>query len=512
MNGEEKSKNIIFYILISGFITGIFFRSFFDFGIYFLLFLFVLFAGFLLLRLLFKRLSKNDNKIFLFLPLIIISFIFGVLRFDVSDFYKGNTLLDSLAGQKIIVEGIIVDEPVEKENSIKFTVKSDKIIFVDKETKIKDKILVIMTPPSIFNYGDRVLIKGIFNKPKNFISSGKEFDYMSYLSKDKIFYQMFRPTIEIESTNEGNYVKTTLFKLKNSFLKSIKKTISEPHSSLLGGLTVGAQESLGENLQENFRKTGIMHIIVLSGYNITIVSEAIMRLFGFLPFVFKFSFGGVAIILFVLMTGASATSVRAGIMAILVIVARVTGREYVALRALLIAGVLMIIQNPKILAFDSSFQLSFMATLGLIYVSPKISKYFKFITTKLQLRELIVSMIATQLFVMPLILYKMGTLSLVAFPVNLLILPFIPATMFFGFVSGIIGFFSSTIAFPFSTVSFVFLDYELKIVNFFASLSFSFINLNNFSLILMILIYIIYGTALFILNKNKNERQHTKIS
>lgn len=499
MSGHVKNR--IFYVLIIGFVSGAFFRSFFDFGSYFLLFL--ISVSFLIF--LFYFMFCKQNISILFVAIFILFFSLGIFRFDLSDKYKGNEILDSLTEQKIMAEGIIIDEPTEKEESIKFTVKLDKIILLNEANKIEDKVLIITNPPSLFKYGDRVALKGILIKPKNFTSNDKEFDYVSYLSKDKIFYQMFRPEMELKSGSEGNYIKEVLFSIKNSFLKSIKKIIPEPHASLLGGLTVGAQESLGEELQNNFRKTGIAHIVVLSGYNVTIVSEAIMRVFSFLPSVFKFSLGALAIIFFVLMTGASATAVRAGIMAVLVIIARVTGREYDALRALLIAGVVMIIQNPKILAFDSSFQLSFMATLGLLYVSPRIYKYFKFVTIKFQFRELVVSAIATQLFVLPLILYKMGNLSILALPVNLLILPFIPTTMFFGFVSGVVGFLGSAIAFPFSFITFLFLDYELKIVNFFAGLPFSSVQINNFPLVFMVLIYIIYGVVLFLINKKKNE-------
>ncbi|TSD03229.1 MAG: hypothetical protein Athens071416_290 [Parcubacteria group bacterium Athens0714_16] len=489
----------VFYVLIISFVLGVFFRSFFNFGLFFLLFLILM----SILVSLFYILFCKQNINILFVAIFILFFGFGVFRFSLYDEYKGSEITDSLVEQKITAEGIITDEPIEKEKSIKFIVKLDKVISFDGETKVKDRVLIITDLPSLFKYGDEVVLRGILIKPKNFSSNDREFDYVSYLSKDKIFYQMFRPEIKLKSEGGGNYIKEVLFSVKNSFLKSIKKIIPEPHASLLGGLTVGAQESLGEELQNNFRKTGIAHIVVLSGYNVTIVSEAIMRVFGFLPMVFKFSLGALAIIFFVLMTGASATAVRAGIMAVLVIIARVTGREYDALRALLIAGVVMIIQNPKILAFDSSFQLSFMATLGLLYVSPRIYKYFKFITTKFQFRELVVSAIATQLFVLPLILYKMGNLSILALPVNLLILPFIPITMFFGFVSGVIGFLGSAIAFPFSFITFLFLDYELKIVNFFANIPFSSIQINNFPVVFMVLIYIIYGVILFLINKNK---------
>jgi competence protein ComEC len=68
------------------------------------------------------------------------------------------------------------------------------------------------------------------------------------------------------------------------------------------------------------------------------------------------------IILFVLMTGAYATSVRAGIMAILVLIAKVTGRPYDVLRAVILTIILMLFYNPYLLYFDISFELSFVAT------------------------------------------------------------------------------------------------------------------------------------------------------
>ncbi|MEK7147475.1 MAG: ComEC/Rec2 family competence protein, partial [Patescibacteria group bacterium] len=102
---------------------------------------------------------------------------------------------------------------------------------------------------------------------------------------------------------------------------------------------------------EKFRTVGVIHIVVLSGYNITIVAEFIMRLLAFLPRAARLAGGALAIILFAVMTGGSATIVRASLMAILVVVARATGRIYGITRALLLAGFLMVLHNPKILVF-----------------------------------------------------------------------------------------------------------------------------------------------------------------
>jgi len=201
----------------------------------------------------------------------------------------------------------------------------------------------------------------------------------------------------------------------------------------------------------------------------------------------------------------TATVVRASFMALLVLLARATGRTYAITRALFIAGFFMILHNPKILVFDSSFQLSFTATIGLIYVAPKIEQYFKLVPTRWQLREFATATVATQLLVLPMILYKMGDLSLVALPVNLLILASIPITMLFGFLTGIIGFMSTFLSLPFAFVTYALLTYQLKVVDLFASLPFASLHVNSFPLWGALLLYALYGLLIWKLNEKPIE-------
>jgi len=190
-------------------------------------------------------------------------------------------------------------------------------------------------------------------------------------------------------------------------------------------------------------------------------------------------------------------------MAVLVLTAKATGRIYQITIALLAAGFLMILHNPKILRFDSSFQLSFLATLALIYVSPLIEKKLGFVPRKFQFREIASSTISTQIFVLPFLLYQMGLFSVVALPVNLLVLMFVPATMFFGFIAGGIGFISQILAIPFAWISYAFTAYELWIVNIFSKLPFAAFNI-SIPFWLMLTIYACYATVfLNIRQKNK---------
>jgi len=486
-------KEKTFYIFIISFVLGVAFHSFFDFGFAFSFFLF----GLSFVLLLFYTLGRRTRTV-LFVSLGILAYSLGLLRFDIANLNQGDPFLDTRIGMGTTYEGVIVDEPDERENSTRLTVRLEKA----DEEKVSGKTLVITERFPTFSYGDRVTLSGNLEKPENFVNEqGRVFDYISYLGKDDIYYQILFPEIERVGEGEGNTVKRMLFATKRAFLDSVERLIPDPEVSLLGGLVVGAKQSLGEKLRDDFRKTGIIHIVVLSGYNVTIIAEAIMRMLSFLPRLASLSVGGIAILLFALMTGASATIVRASIMAVLVLVARATRRTVLMTRMLFLAGFFMVLHNPKIVIFDPSFQLSFLATIGLIHLSPQIEKYFRLVPTKWQLREFATATVATQIFVLPLLLYMMGELSLVAVPVNILVLAFIPLTMLFGFLAGVVGWASHLFALPFAYIAHGLLSYELFVVDLFARLPFASVSIEHFPALAMLAFYALYGFILFKISK-----------
>src|SRR6185295_15525305 len=130
-------------------------------------------------------------------------------------------------------------------------------------------------------------------------------------------------------------------------------------------------------------------------------------------------------------------------------------------RALILALVFMILLNPFVLVYDVSFQLSFIATVAVIFLAPRIEKYFMWVTDKFQMRDIVTVTCAAYIFVAPFILYKMGNFSLVALPANILILPFIPFTMMLGFLTGFVGLISYILSVPVGFISYLFLHYEL---------------------------------------------------
>jgi competence protein ComEC len=261
-----------------------------------------------------------------------------------------------------------------------------------------------------------------------------------------------------------------LFAIKHAILAQMNRIIPEPESSLAGGITLGAKASLGERELDLFRIAGIVHVVVLSGYNITIVADSIMRVMSFLPRMFSLAMGSLGVLFFAVMTGGGATVVRASIMAFLVVVARATGRTHDAGRMLIIAAALMILWNPYIVLFDPSFQLSFIATLGLIYLAPIVERKCSRIPERFGLRSIAASTLAAQIAVLPLLLYQSGIFSTVALPVNMLALPLVPLAMLTSFLAAMFGFLGWIFAMPFGFVAYLLLAYMFGVVHFFAAI------------------------------------------
>lgn len=482
-------SNKIFLSIIFGFLTGVLIASAVTIGPAFVCGFGVLSICFLVLGL-WNFLPRITSLV---IALFCIFISIGMLRFYIKDISQLNHQLDNFVDQEVVIEGVIQSEVDVRESSQRLLVSADTLSFKGEDYLIEQHILVSTELFPKYRYGDRVSVDGKLETPENFVTDvGKEFDYISYLKKDSIFYTISFADVEVLARGEGSRLKSGILFVKHKFLDSIESVIPAPESALLGGLLLGTKQSLGEKLQQSFVDTGLVHIIVLSGYNVTIIAEALIKVLSFASITAGLYFGGFAIVLFVIMTGAGATIVRAGIMAILALVARATGRTSDITRALLLAAALMVLHNPYILYFDISFQLSFMATLGLIYVSPIFAKWFRFIPERFGLREVISATIGVQAFVLPFILYKMGNLSLIAPITNTLVLPFIPLTMFLGFVSGALGFISHALALPFGWLAFILLKFEIWVAEAFSSLSFATITISYVPFIIILIVYALF--------------------
>jgi len=264
-----------------------------------------------------------------------------------------------------------------------------------------------------------------------------------YLARFDIHAMMRRAQIDYLESGQGNPFWAAMLAFKMRASDTIDRILSEPHASLLKGIFLGIETGIPRDLYELFNLTGTSHIIVISGSNIAVVAGILLllgqRIVGkrLAP-----PIAIVGIIVYTFLVGADGAVSRAAIMGIVWVGAMAAGRPNYAMNALVFTAIVLTIFNPLVL-WDVGFQLSFMATLGLIVLVPLLERgtfgllQRRFHTDQIGLpmallSELVIITLAAQIATGPLIVYHFGRFSLVSLLSNLLILPVQPPIMGLG--------------------------------------------------------------------------------
>lgn len=493
-------KNVRFFsdrfvLSCFGFIVGIFVASLLGYSFVYLVF------GVSLVAVIFLYVKKeigdflSRDRVIVFL-LFILCILLGIARFGIKDMHRIDERLVSLVGDRASLQGVIVEEPVIRESYVEYQVK---VVDFGGE-----KILVRGESFPLFSYGDQVSFEGILKTPEVFDQgNGKVFDYQKYLAKDDMYLTLSFAQGTLISSGHGNFLKRFVLFLKNNFKERMVQFIQEPESNLARGLLLGDAHSLGKKWEEVFRQVGLSHIVVLSGYNITLVAQFVSKALYFTPRAVSLWGSITGVVLFSIMVGGGPSVTRAALLAILILVARISGRSFHVGRAFLFVGTVMLLNNPKLLVFDLGFQLSFIATAALIWGTPLVEKKLIWCRETFGLRSILASTLATQLAVAPLLLYSTGTISLSGLLVNVLVLPIIPSVMLLCFSSGILGFIPA-ISFPIAFISQIALSYVFFVAHIFSKIPFSTMSFTSFSLLFMMLAYVAIGFWFFRLQQKKS--------
>lgn len=415
-------------------------------------------------------------------------FGFGLLRLELQSALTPVSLFSEQVGTSLTLRGQVIREPDVRTRSRHLVVQVQS-----------EKILVQTDRHVPVSYGDTVEVQGKLTVPEAFITDlGRSFDYQKYLAAQGITYTMSFADVTVIDAVAGNALLRFLFTQKAAFMDALELVIPEPEVALGEGLILGTKQALGEELETAFRRAGIIHIVVLSGYNIMLVVTFVMYVLGwFLPERARLIAGGISIILFALLVGLGASVVRASIMAVIALFALALGRRYAVLRALCVAGVLMLLVNPLLLVSDVGFQLSFMATLGLILVAPQFEVILAGRRGWFSIKDFMIATLATQVAVLPLLLYHIGEFSVVAVFVNILVLPIVSLAMLGTFLTGIVALMSLPLALPCAMVTYGLLTYIIVIATFFAGLPFAALTVPEFPFIVVVLMYLILGYGLY---------------
>ena len=457
------TKAKIFLLFSLSFIWGIFFASFFYPQIFGVLFLYFLLLSTVIIFFVFYK-----NKVAAFIALALLTFALGFWLTQ-EKIEKISSFENAPEEVEFSGRGVIATEPQIKDGRQNLIFKSDGTDY---------NVLIQESAFKNYAYGEEIDLKCKLTVPKNMADS--TFDYKAYLARQDIFYLCQKPQIEKTGQNLGNRFYGAVVALKNKFSRNIYALIPSPEAALLEGLIIGGSGNLSKEIQNNFSRTGMTHIVAVSGYNITIVAEYLMLIGLFLGLWRRqaFWFALVGIWIFILMTGFPASAIRAGVMGTLLLYAMKNGRLANAGNAILFSAVVMLFWNPLLLRYDVGFQLSFLATLGIVYFYPIFEKYFgeklkKYPAAFAFIAEILFMSLSAQILVLPIILFNFQTLSLISSVTNILVLPILPITMLVGFLAVAVSFIFQPLAIFFSWAAYLPLHYEIVVINYFANLRLS---------------------------------------
>lgn len=227
--------------------------------------------------------------------------------------------------------------------------------------------------------------------------------------------------------------------VRNWFAGGVDKATNEPQTSLGLGYLVGQRRGLPEELDTALRTAGLTHIVVASGYNLTILVRLSRRLFEKVSKYLSLLASSSMILGFIAVTGMSPSMSRAGLVAGLSLLAWYYGRRFHPLVLLPLVVAITVLVNPSYAWGDLGWQLSFAAFAGVMIVAPLANAYFFGDKPERPLGRILIETLAAQLCTLPIILLTFGQLSIVAPIANLLILPFVPLAMLLTFIAGIGG-------------------------------------------------------------------------
>ncbi|MFH1407864.1 MAG: ComEC/Rec2 family competence protein, partial [Patescibacteria group bacterium] len=343
-----------------------------------------------------------------------------------------------------------------------------------------EAVLPLKNDPALYGNGYQILDFGYFKAGTYSKETFRVGDTLNIKSEpicsDEKCDTTYRKASFIRKVGETRYagIMRVFSRVRSKINDIYIRNLSSPYAELLAGMTLGIK-NLPEKFNEDLIKTGVIHVVVVSGFNVSLVISALFPLLLFLGRKASLAVSFLGVLLFVFLVGFEPPIIRAAIMGLIMLYGKYKGREKNVLGVLLLAAFVMIFISPLII-YSLSFILSFLATLGLIALSPLVKKYVKLKFYGLE--EDFVSTMSAQIMVWPIISYYFGRISVVSPLVNVLVLWVVPLATVMGFLYMATAFILEVVKFKLAlfVVSLVVkipLVYFSQVVSLFANLSFS---------------------------------------
>jgi competence protein ComEC len=442
-------------------------------------------------------------------PLMILFLSLGAIRYQLNQPTIDPSFIAYYNDQstEYVIDAVVAEPPDVRDTYINLRLRLEQAKAVSDSVDsnqfipFQGLLLARVSTSTSFTYGDRLRLQGHLETPPE----NEDFSYRDYLANRGIYSTMAYPATSLLQHGQGNPLYSTLYTFRQHALDLVYSFYPDPEASLLAGILLGVQSGIPKGVQEAFRLTGTSHIIVISGFNITIIAGLFTLLFSRLLGERKGAVvAAIGIIFYTLLVGANAAVLRAALLGMLTLLGHQLGRRQVGLNSLAFVAAGMAFITPTVL-WDVSFQLSFAATLGIMLYTEPFNQWFTNFAARFIPRdkadrlaglvgEYFLLTLAAQITTLPLMIYYFKRISITALIANPLILPAQPAVEVLGGISVLTGMIFRPLGQLFAWAAWPFTAYTIRVVEWFAAVPHGSIPLGQIAFPLILLFYaVLFG-------------------
>ena len=283
--------------------------------------------------------------------------------------------------------------------------------------------------------GAELDLAGLLERPKK--SAGDSFDYPAYLRRRGIRFELALERLQATGARRGG-LTGVVDSLRLRAERGLAAGLSKRNGDLLSGMVLGEDQRIGDDVKDDFRRSGLAHLLAVSGQNVMLLGALALPLLSLAGMGVRARLAGVGalVALYVPLAGAGPSLQRAGAMGAAGLAAAAAGRPASRWYALLLAGAATLIVNPRV-SGDPGWQLSFAAVAGIALLAGGIRRQLGGLPR--MLAEGVAVTVAALLATAPLLAFQFGTVQLVALPANLLALPAVAPIMWLGMLQAALG-------------------------------------------------------------------------
>lgn len=418
---------------------------------------FLFFVSFLIPGIVLGSIAKNLG---IFLIIAIVSFAGGIFTrnkktrlvlFAIFILFFGaiyhNFRLDRMTGtivsfadkQRTLV-GVVSDTPTMKKDRVIYNIKALYLLEDEGYKGVTGKVRLsslLDDKNTIYRYGDVIKFSGKLKLPKS-RRNPNGFDYRAYLLQKGISITMFSRDIDKIGKHKTNTFIAAAFNFREHLTAFYESNLPPNLSSLMVGITLGIKDNIPGETMKAVKSGGVAHVLAVSGLHTGIIYAALELIFYRfrLSSTLSFIIGSITIIFYSFMAGLSPSVIRAAIMIMVFMLAKVVGRENDPVNSLCLSATILLFLNPLTL-FSVSFQLSYAAVIGIMIFYSPLKKLLERFPG--YLRDSLAVIISAQLVAGPFLAYYFYNISVIGFFTNLLVVPLVSVILISGLISGIIG-------------------------------------------------------------------------